>query len=267
MAVRLGCSGWSYDHWREPVYGGAQPRTWLAYYAARFDTVELNSTFYRLPRRTAVAAWADQTPAGFCFSVKASRYLTHIRRLTEVEDGLEKLRGRIQPLIDAGKLGPLLWQLPATFTRDDDRLAGALAAMPGDLRHCIEFRHGSWFVPDVMAMLREHDVALVIGDHPERPFQTTVRTAGWTFIRFHYGHRGRRGNYSGRELEDWARRIRGWSRTGDVYAYFNNDWEAFAVRNAEQLARLLEVAPAAAPREDRPQRDAPTSAGRRRRAS
>jgi uncharacterized protein YecE (DUF72 family) len=161
----------------------------------------------------------------------------------------------------------LLWQLPATFTRDDDRLAGALAAMPRDLRHCIEFRHSSWFVPDVMDMLREHDVALVIGDHPERPFQTTVRTAGWMFIRFHYGRRGRRGNYSARELEDWARRIRRWSRAGDVYAYFNNDWEAFAVKNAEQVGQLLAGAPASRPRAVRPREAAPTSGGHRRRAS
>jgi uncharacterized protein YecE (DUF72 family) len=145
MAIRLGCSGWSYDHWREPVYAGAPPRTWLSQYARRFDTVEINSTFYRLPRRSAVAGWADQTPDGFCFAVKVSRYLTHIRRLNEIERGIELLLDRVQPLVDAGKLGPLLWQLPGNFARDDDRLARALAAVPHDLRHCIEFRHPSWF--------------------------------------------------------------------------------------------------------------------------
>jgi uncharacterized protein YecE (DUF72 family) len=267
MTVRLGCSGWSYEHWREPVYGGAPPRTWLPQYAERFDTVEVNSTFYRLPRRSAVAAWADQTPDGFCFAVKVSRYLTHVRRLADDGQGVELLLDRLQPLIDTGKLGPLLWQLPGTFVRDDDRLAQAFAGMPRDLRHCIEFRHPSWFAPAVMDMLREHDVALVVGDHPERPFQTTVQTAGWAFVRFHHGHRGRRGNYSARELEGWARRIRAWSRTGDVYGYFNNDWEAFAVRNAEQLARLLAAEPASAAHSGRPRRAAPTPAGHRRRAS
>jgi uncharacterized protein YecE (DUF72 family) len=267
MAIRLGCSGWSYDHWREPVYHGAPARTWLRRYAERFDTVEINSTFYQLPRRSAVAGWADQTPDGFCFAVKVSRYLTHIRRLTETGRGFELLLDRIQPLVDSGKLGPLLWQLPGTFARDDERLAGALAELPAGFRHCIEFRHPSWFVPAVMDMLREHDIALVVGDHPERPFQTTERTAGWSFVRFHYGHRGRRGNYSDRELETWARRIRAWARDGDVYAYFNNDWEAFAVRNAEHLARRLAGRQAAAVAGSAARRAAPTSGARRRRAS
>ena len=141
-------------------------------------------------------------------------------------------------LVDSGRLGPVLWQLPGTFARDDSRLAAALAELPREYRHCIEFRHPSWFAPDVMQMLREHDVALVIGDHPDRPFQMTAPTATWSYIRFHYGHRGRRGNYSARELSHWARRIRTWSRSGQVYAYFNNDWEAFAVRNAQQLAKM-----------------------------
>jgi uncharacterized protein YecE (DUF72 family) len=266
MAIRLGCSGWSYDHWRDPVYGGAPPRTWLGRYVERFDTVELNSTFYRLPRRSAAAAWAEQTPDGFCFAVKVSRYLTHIRRLRDAGESLELLLERIRPLADAGKLGPLLWQLPATFARDDERLAAALAEAPRGLRHCFEFRHPSWFVPPVMEVLREHDAALVVGDHPERPFQTTARTAAWRFIRFHYGHRGRRGNYSDRELESWARRIRRWSRAGDVYVYFNNDWEAFAVKNAEQLARLL-ASSRGAPDAAVSRQAGPTSGGRRRRAS
>jgi uncharacterized protein YecE (DUF72 family) len=267
MAIRVGCSGWSYEHWRAPVYGGAPPRTWLAQYAERFDTVEINSTFYRLPRRSAVATWAEETPAGFCFAVKVSRYLTHIRRLRDGGAGLELLLERIQPLADAGKLGPLLWQLPATFRRDDDRLAATLDELPAALRHCFEFRHPSWFAPDVLELLRRHDAALVVGDHPERPFQTQAATAGWRFVRFHHGHRGRRGNYSIRELEEWARRIRGWSRTGDVYAYFNNDWEAFAVKNAERLARLLSAGPGAQPGAVAPRRAVPMSAGRRRRAS
>ena len=269
MAVRVGCSGWSYADWREPVYEGAPARTWLDRYAARFGTVEVNSTFYRLPRRSAAAGWAEQTPDGFCFAVKVSRYLTHIRRLSGVREGLELLLDRIQPLVETGKLGPLLWQLPATFTRDDDRLAAALAELPGDLRHCIEFRHPSWFAPAVMDILRRHEVALVIGDHPDRPFQTLERTARWTYVRFHYGRHGRRGNYSDRELGRWARRIRSWSRSGDVYAYFNNDWEAFAVRNAERVARLVETAPpgAAEAARVRAPRSAPTSGERRRRAS
>ena len=237
MEIRIGCSGWNYRHWREPVYEGAPPSRWLELYAQRFDTVEVNATFYRLPTRKAVAGWIARTPDHFMFAVKASRYLTHIKRLRDLGPGLERFLDRIEPLLDSPKLGPLLWQLPPTFRRDDDRLAEALARLPG-LRHAIEFRHASWFTDDVYALLRRHAVALVIGDAPNRPFQTHELTADWTFVRFHHGSRGRRGNYSERELRQWADRIRRWPVDG-AFLYFNNDWEAFAVRNAERLRKLL----------------------------
>jgi uncharacterized protein YecE (DUF72 family) len=238
--VRLGCSGWNYDSWRGRLYPeGLGTGRWLSRYAEVFDTVEVNSTFYRLASRDAVARWVEQTPTGFLFAVKASRYLTHIKRLREVKQGVSRFYERIEPLVESGKLGPVLWQLPENFRRNDETLAGALAQLPGG-RHCFEFRHESWFTPDVYALLREHDVALVIGDHPERPFQTHEHTADWTFVRFHHGHRGRRGNYSRSELETWARRLRRWRRRLEVYAYFNNDWEGFAVDNAKTLRRLLE---------------------------
>jgi uncharacterized protein YecE (DUF72 family) len=237
--VLIGCSGWNYPHWREVVYRKGLPQSrWLEHYATLFDTVEVNTTFYRLPRREAVARWVEQTPDDFVFAVKASRYLTHIRRLRDLGPGVDRFYERIEPLLHSPKMGPVLWQLPANFRRDDDRLAGALEQLPPG-RHCFEFRHASWFEPTVYELLRAHDVALVIGDHPERPFQTHELTAGWTFIRFHHGHRGRRGNYSERELEEWAARIERWRRRADVYAYFNNDWEGFAVRNGRWLQRRL----------------------------
>jgi uncharacterized protein YecE (DUF72 family) len=136
-------------------------------------------------------------------------------------------------------MGPVLWQLPANFRRDDERLASALELLPPG-RHCFEFRHASWFVPDVYELLRSRDVALVIGDHPERPFQTHELTADWTFVRFHFGHRGRNGNYSERELAEWADRIRRWRKSADVYAYFNNDWNGFAVKNGLYLRSRLD---------------------------
>ena len=132
----------------------------------------------------------------------------------------------------------MLWQLPANFHRDDRRLDAWLAALP-DGRHTIEFRHASWFAPAVMRRLRDHGVALTIGDHPERPFQTQAATAGWRFVRFHYGARGRDGNYSATEIATWARRIAQWRRREDVWAYFNNDWRGFAPANAQRLIRLL----------------------------
>jgi uncharacterized protein YecE (DUF72 family) len=237
--VRVGCSGWNYPHWRERVYPkGVPQRRWLAHYATLFDTVEVNNTFYRLPRRDAVAAWVDETPDGFVFAVKASRYLTHMKRLTDLRRGVERFYERIEPLVDSPKLGPLLWQLPETFRRDDERLDAALERLPPG-RHCFEFRHESWFTPAVYALLREHGAALVIADHPERPFQTHELTAEWTFVRFHHGSRGRGGNYSARELETWQRRLAQWRRRVEVFAYFNNDWEGYAVRNALRLESLL----------------------------
>jgi uncharacterized protein YecE (DUF72 family) len=217
-------------------------RRWLAHYAELFDTVEVNTTFYRLPRRESVAAWVAETPPGFLFAVKASRYLTHMKRLTDLVTGVERFYERIEPLVHSPKVGPVLWQLPENFHRDDERLEAALAALP-EGRHCFEFRHPTWFDPTIYELLRAHDVALVIGDHPERPFQAHELTADWTFIRFHHGSRGRDGNYSKRELEEWAQRIEHWRKRVDVLAYFNNDWRGYAVKNGLCLRDLLGVKP------------------------
>jgi uncharacterized protein YecE (DUF72 family) len=235
--IRIGCSGWSYDHWRGRLYPAGTPTgRWLELYAATFDTVELNATFYRLPVKKTVERWAEATPAGFCFAVKASRYLTHVRRLQELREGLERLAERLEPLVAAGKLGPVLWQLPPTFERDDERLAAALAALPPGGRHAFEFRHPSWFAADVYALLRANGAALVVADRASLPAAPWVDTAGWSYLRFHHGRSGRRGNYSRAELRRWAGRIR--HARGDVYAYFNNDWEGFAVDNARTLREL-----------------------------
>ena len=239
--VHIGCSGWNYKDWRGTVYPqGVPPSRWLEHYATLFDTVEVNSTFYRLASRDAVARWIEQTPEHFVFALKASRYLTHIKRLTDLGHGVARFYERVEPLVGTPKLGPVLWQLPENFHRDDERLATALDGLP-DGRHCFEFRHESWFVPDVYALLRERGVALVIGDTPTRKFQTYEMTADWTFVRFHWGARGRRGNYSESELEEWAERIAGWRERVQVYAYFNNDWEGFAVNNGRWLRRRLGV--------------------------
>jgi uncharacterized protein YecE (DUF72 family) len=241
--IRVGCSGWNYKSWKDEFYEGKPARLWLRHYARAFDTVEVNNTFYRLPLASSVAAWVEQTPSDFLFTVKASRYLTHIKRLTDMELGLRRYYERIEPLVHSPKLGPVLWQLPPSFRRDDDRLASALERLPSG-RHCFEFRHASWFAEPVYELLRSHGAALVIGDRPEvKTFQTHVFTTSWTFVRFHYGSRGRRGNYSQRELEEWAGRFEDWSREVEILAYFNNDWEVFAVRNALWLKRRLAVSP------------------------
>lgn len=248
-----------YDSWRGRLYSEREPkRRWLELYAERFDTVEVNSTFYRLARESAVAGWVSQTPAGFLFAVKASRYLTHVRRLVNIRDGITRFYAPLAPLQNSGQLGPILWQLPENFHRDDDRLQGWLDVLPPG-RHTIEFRHPSWFVPEVMDLLRSRAVALTIGDDPRRPFQTLQATASWRYVRFHYGARGRGGNYSRTELEDWAGRIAAWRRTEEVYAYLNNDWNGYAPSNARTLLSALQSADTTTSSTGRPKRSRTSS--------
>jgi uncharacterized protein YecE (DUF72 family) len=240
--VLVGCSGWNYAHWRNGVFYPPRlaSRDWLGFYAEQLETVELNATFYRLPRRAAVEHWVGATPDDFTFAVKVSRYITHVKRLREAGEHLALLLDRIEPLVRSPKLGPLLWQLPPTFRRDDQRLTAALAELPRELRHAIELRHESWFAGEVMELLRSNGVALVIADGPGiRSFQTHELTADFAYVRLHHGARGRQGNYSQAELEEWAGRIRRWAARGDVYAYFNNDREGFAPANARTLATLI----------------------------
>ncbi len=231
-----------YDSWRGRLYPEREPkRRWLELYAQHFDTVEVNSTFYRLARESGVAGWVNQTPPDFLFAVKASRYLTHIKRLVNIADGIARFYEPLAPLARSGKLGPVLWQLPENFHRDDGRLVGWLELLPAG-RHTIEFRHPSWFVPEVMDLLRSHGVALTVGHHPKRPFQSLQATASWRFVRFHYGARGRAGNYSRSELQEWAERVAAWRESEEVYVYFNNDWNSYAPANARTLLAALQSA-------------------------
>jgi uncharacterized protein YecE (DUF72 family) len=237
--AHIGCSGWNYRDWRGVLYPEGLPqRRWLERYAEVFDTVEINATFYRLPSESAVRGWAEGSPGGFTFAVKMSRYVTHIKRLVEPKRGFGRFFDAIAPLREAGKLGPILWQFPETFHRDDERLRTALGALPQG-RHCFEFRHPSWFVADVYEQLREHNAALVVADDARRQLPSREITADWTYVRFHYGRRGRDGNYSHRELEEWKRRIAAWRSRVEVFGYFNNDWKAYAVRDARWLADRL----------------------------
>jgi uncharacterized protein YecE (DUF72 family) len=242
--IHVGCSGWQYADWRERFYPkGVPQRRWLQHYAQTFDTVEVNATFYRLAKPAAVGAWVEETPPDFVFTVKGSQYLTHMKRLRDVDVGPERFFTSIAPLVESPKLGPILWQLPPNFQRDDERLDGWLEGLrrfPA-ARHAVEFRHKSWFVPEVYGILHAHGAALVIGDDPRRVAVPHVVTAEWSFVRFHHGHRGRRGNYSRTELQEWAARLRDLASHGEVWAYFNNDWEGFAVANARWLKRRLGV--------------------------
>jgi uncharacterized protein YecE (DUF72 family) len=198
-------------------------------------------TFYRLPKAPIVQRWVVETPPAFVFAVKVSRYVTHIKRLLDVHEHLPKLFERIEPLLRSPKLGPLLWQLPPTFQRDLARLEAALDHTRHDrYRHAFEFRHPSWFCDETYALLRAHNAALVIGDRPQvNDFQAHELTADFTFVRFHGGTHGANGNYSHRELVRWGDRLSSWSGEVDVFAYFNNDWEGYAIENALYLKRQL----------------------------
>jgi uncharacterized protein YecE (DUF72 family) len=241
VPLLVGTSGWQYRHWRETFYppGTAQGR-WLEYYAHRFATVESNAAFYRLPEAETFQAWADRTPSDFVMAVKVSRYLTHVRRLrdpTEPVALLVERAGRLGP-----KLGPALVQLPPSMRADVGRLRATLAAFPADWRVAVEFRHDSWYTDEVRAILEEHAAALCLADRLG-VITPLWRTTDWTYLRFHQGRANPQPCYGRQSLAKWAERLAGqWSPAEDIYAYFNNDPRACALRDARVLARLAQSA-------------------------
>jgi uncharacterized protein YecE (DUF72 family) len=243
--VLIGTSGWQYDDWRGVLYPPKLPkRLWLQHYAAHFPTVEVNNTFYRLPERATFERWAAETPPGFVVTAKASRYLTHIRRLQEPDEPVARLLDRLAGLGD--RRGPVLIQLPETFRVEVERLDRTLEAFAkrseGQLRVAVEFRHRSWFRHDVYKVLGDHDAALCLADRGSRPVVPLVATASWGYVRFHAGRAEPPPHYGRASLCTWAERIRRlWPNNEDVYAYFNNDTGGWAVRDAEELRRLLGV--------------------------
>lgn len=236
--VWIGCSGWSYKDWKGDLYRDVPASRWLERYAETFDTVEVNATFYRLPKRETVEGWVEQTPEGFLFAIKGSRYLTHIRRLREIEEGVARFWEPLEPLREAGRLGPVLWQLPGNFPRDDEVLARALEALP-EARHCFEFRHPSWFADGVRRLLSGHGASLALGDDARRELPAARPLGEFAYLRLHYGSHGRDGNYSGAELDRWRRRVAAWRSRREVFVYLNNDWRGFAPANAQELRRGL----------------------------
>lgn len=235
MGLIVGTSGWQYGHWRETFYprSVAQSR-WLEYYAERFATVESNAAFYRLPERQTFAAWAKRTPADFVMAVKASRYLTHVRRLREPVDAVELLVERLAGL--GSKLGPVLLQLPPTMRADAGRLRDALDAFPRGWRVAVEFRHDSWYTDETRRVLESHSAALCLADRLG-PVTPIWRTADWTYVRFHAGRATPSPCYGQHALARWAEQVAGeWSAGEDVYVYFNNDPRACALRDAHVFA-------------------------------
>lgn len=239
MQYYVGTSGWHYDHWRYLFYPDKLPKAkWLEFYSRHFTTVELNNSFYRLPSEEAFAAWRNSSPANFTFAVKVSRFITHIKRLKNIEQPVGTFLDRAKIL--KPKLGPLLYQLPPNMHRNDDRLESFLSLLPRGLKHVLEFRHESWLDDGVFEILRRYNAGLCVFDMPDLSCPL-VATADFAYIRFH-GSTGLYSScYSDEELADWAKRLAGLApEVKEVYIYFNNDAEAFAVRNAITLGGYLE---------------------------
>jgi uncharacterized protein YecE (DUF72 family) len=245
-SVRVGCSGWSYRDWRGVVYPAEAPaQRWFELYAERFDTVEINNTFYRLPPVSSVQRWAAQAPSGFVFAVKVGGFGTHRKKLSDAPAWLERHLDRVEHLGDA--TGPQLVQLPPRWRRDVARLDEFLHAAPSRLRWAVEVRDPSWLHDDVLDVLSRHGAALCIHDLlPDHPWELT---APWTYLRFHGVDRAQpyHGRYGGRRLWRVADRISAWAGEGtDVYAYFNNDFHGNAVADASWLRERICAEPHAA---------------------
>lgn len=237
MTIHIGTSGWVYDHWRGLYYPrDLPPRAWFAHYAREFATVEINNSFYRLPSEAAFDAWRKQAPPGFRYAVKASRFLTHMKKLKDPEEPLRMFLERAGRL--GGTLGPVLYQLPPHWQVDLPRFEHFLSLLPKGQAHAIEFRDESWLIEEVFRLMERQHIAHCLHDMP--PLRIPFRiTASPVYLRFH-GDAAHGGDYPDAALEAWARRIADWRSQGlDVFAYFNNDACGHALKNARTLKRWV----------------------------
>jgi uncharacterized protein YecE (DUF72 family) len=236
MALLIGTSGWQYRSWRESFYPDGLPQArWLEHYAARFQTLEVNNAFYRLPEARTFADWARRTPDDFVVAVKMSRYLTHVRRLREPAEPVQLFLSRARQL--GSKLGPVLVQLPPTLRADTRALGATLGCFPSAVRVAVELRHESWFADETAELLADHGAALCLADGPR--LRTPLwRTADWGYLRLHEGRATPKPCYGRAALSGWARRLAEiWGPDADAFAFFNNDERCCAVRDATVLAR------------------------------
>ncbi|MBD3193828.1 MAG: DUF72 domain-containing protein [Candidatus Lokiarchaeota archaeon] len=230
-----GTSGWYYDDWKNVFYpSNIKKSDWLNYYSSVFNTVEVNASFYRLPFKNMVKGWKNKTPDNFIFTFKGSRLITHNKKLKNVNDYLDKFFKRITL---SEKVGVVLWQLPPSLKKDIDRLEQFFDNLSTEFRHCVEFRHDSWFDPDVYDVLKKHNIAYCIISAPGLPSTIQV-TTDFAYIRFHGTHEWYKHKYSKNELNGWATKIKQMN-VDDIYVYFNNDYNAFAPKNAKSLIDLL----------------------------
>ena len=237
--VYIGTSGWHYAHWRGPFYPkDLKSDRMLRFYADHFDTVEINNSFYRLPTTAAIEAWCRETAPDFCFAVKASRYITHSRKLKDPEDSSEKFFAQIEALNE--RLGPVLFQLPPGWKVNAERLEDFLSVLPRRHRYAFEFRNATWNVPPVYEALRRHNCAFCI--YALAGFQSPLEiTADFTYLPLHGPGDKYQGDYSKSILGTWAKRIETWRKTlTHIFIYFDNDQSGFAAKNALELKQLVE---------------------------
>jgi uncharacterized protein YecE (DUF72 family) len=237
--IRVGCSGWQYKHWRGDFYPAELPQTrWFEHYVSAFDTVEINNSFYRLPEASTFADWATRAPKQFVFAVKASRFLTHMKKLKDPEEPVERFFSRARSL--GRHLGPVLYQLPPGWKLDRPRLEHFLQVLPRNVRHVLEFREPTWNCDDVYALMERHRVALCLHDMPGSA-TGRFRVGPLVYVRFH-GASGRyNGSYPESQLEPWSEWLDEQAAQGaDVYAYFNNDAGGHAPRDAIKLRSQLQ---------------------------
>jgi uncharacterized protein YecE (DUF72 family) len=235
----IGTSGWTYDGWRGPFYPEeVAKKDWLAWYATQFGTTEINGSFYRTPSLEAVKAWREQTPNDFLFAWKASKFITHWKRLTEkCKNSLELMETRLKVL--GPKLGPVLFQLPAHFKANRERLASFLKMLSKRRRYAFEFRDASWYEPAILEVLRDRNIALCLSDHRDAPAPWEA-TASHVYIRGHGPTGEYKGRYPKKTLEAWAASIARWRRKRlDVYCYFDNDQKTAAPKDAARLTGLV----------------------------
>ena len=245
--VFIGTSGWSYNHWQNTFYPpNLKKQEWLKYYARYFSSVEVNSTFYHLPREQTVKNWVATTPPDFLFAVKASRYITHLKQLKDPRKTLVKHWALL--LLFPPKLGPVLFQFSPKFVKKTQRLKEFLrilsqgprpSSSTSRIKFCVEFRHSSWFCQEVYEILQEHNIALCFSDTPQYPYQEEI-TANFVYLRLHGHKKLYASKYTQKQLQDYARKIKKWQdRIGNVYCYFDNDAFGFAVQNAKELQEIL----------------------------
>jgi uncharacterized protein YecE (DUF72 family) len=234
----IGTSGFSYDDWVGDFYPmDIASNKRLNYYAEYFDTVEINNSFYNLPTKKTFQNWADAVPDGFVFSVKANRYITHMKNLMVDEEPINRLLKRAEPL--GRKLGPILFQLPPQWNLNLERLEKFVNLLPTDYRFVFEFRNQTWYTEEVYELLKTNNLAFCIHDHQDAPSPEIV-TADFVYFRFHGPDGYYQSKYNDQQLENWKLKIRKFLRQEvEVYCYFNNDFQGFAIDNAQKLKNLL----------------------------